>query len=229
MATAPGNTEEENLLAHVYKKSNDWESIGRGISERNKEACDQRTLELDTVHKPSYPWTSNENRVFAALSDSKISLAVCPFYLPDRTHKACIKKRDSQRTFGTRDGPNRGFDTAQWTALEAQKLVEQKKANKSWKEISEALNGRHSYVECRTHWFNHFWEEFNNSFVNGNFDIERYKEMRYKEIIKTGGGIEAHDDEVDAVGDTDYEEDSPHEGASGIAALAPEQPPNMPK
>lgn len=229
MATAPGKTEEKKLLAHVDKNLDEWESNGRETSWRSKEACDQRILELDTepreiVYKPNYPWTSNEYRVFAALRDSNTPLAEFPLYLPDRTYQACFKKFEFQKTSGIRDDPNHGYNTARWTAREEQKLVEQRKANKSWKEISKALNGPYSRAECRTQWFNHFWEEFNNSAINGNFDIDRYKE-----IIKAGGGFETHDDEVNMEGCTDHEEDSSHEGASGTAALAPEQPPNMPK
>lgn len=200
MATAPSTPEKDNMLAHVYRKFRDWESIGREVSERSKEASDQSILEphtehRKTVHEPTYPWTSNECRVLAALSDSKTPQAEFPLYLPDRTYEACFRKYQLQKILGIGQGTNHGVNTPRWTALEGQKLVEQKRANKSWKEISKALNGPYSQAECRTQWINHFWEDFNMSFVNGELDVERYKWM-----IKTRRGIEAHDDDVNAEG-----------------------------
>lgn len=232
MATAPSNTEEDNLdlLDHVHKQFDYWDSIGREITGSNEEVFDEAILELDpgprkSIYQGSYPWTCNEYCVIAGLCDSKTQLAEFPLYLPHRTYEACSRKSQFHKAEGIGEGTNQGVKMARWTDLEAQQLVEHKKANMSWEEISKALNGPHSPAECRTQWFCHFWEEFNNSFVDGKFDIERYKE-----IMRPGGGIEAHDEEMyDAV---DAEQHTKDGGLgltlSALPFLAPRPSPRMP-
>ena len=80
-----------------------------------------------------------------------------------------------------------------WTEQEEQKLIEHRKAKKTWFEISKALGGAYSHIECRTHWFNNFWKEYNDSIVNGRFDI-----VKFKEAMNRGDARPAIDGEANA-------------------------------
>ena len=227
---SPWTAKEDSRLSYLYKKyDGDWFIIREEMPGRSKRVCEQRIHKLDpelyhTFHKPqnpSYPWTANEKRVLTALCDLKTPLAELPSYLPGRSYTACTKMKKGlhQETLDIGEGPKHKHDMKPWTAPQIRKLVEHKMANMSWAEISKALGSTHSEKECRTQWFDYFWEDFKLSIVNGEFDIEKYKE-----IIKRGGGVKEVDDEADAKGDTDDEQDLSDGEASGIAALAPEDP-----
>ena len=92
------------------------------------------------------------------------------------------------------------------------------------------MGGAHGCTECRAHYFNKFWVDFNTSTVNGSFDLEKCKQEIRKQggtskpggAIERGGAVRTYDDAFDADGDTDYKEEWSHETALDTAALAPE-------
>ena len=89
------------------------------------------------------------------------------------------------------------------------KMVELRKFRKSWVEICKALHGTHTHMDCRTHWFNYFWDEFNNSNVNGEIDGEKLNEGKINGEAEEGGADEMDDGETDAEGDTEAQRSAP--------------------
>ena len=107
----------------------------------------------------------------------------------------------------------------EWTAQENRTLIDLRNTDKSWPEISEAFQGAHDYKDCRKQWYDNFWDEFNESFVNGEVDLERLKEgimkRRGTKKVDEGDtrekGYEAQDEKANADGDTDYDGDDREE------------------
>lgn len=204
--------EEDQLITQLYKSfCGDWELICRKMRGRSMKDCHDHLRfchrELFCKYDQSkfnYPWTSKEDLVFHALSKQNLKPTELSSYLLSRTLAACKSKRQ----WWQRDRPE-SSDLVKsseviwyrpWTTQEEQRLIEQRQADKSWDEIAIAMAGNHDRVGCRTHWYDNFWEEFNNSNANGEFDVDKFKQ----EIRKACGAIEACDDEVDADGDTDW-------------------------
>ena len=215
--------EEDEKFVHLYNFHNgEWNLIWKEMTGRTESGCKKRLYrhhrDLLSSH-PRWPWTYNEERVLMALKHNKPPPSELARYLPGRNVSGYETR---QRRLNKGQSP---YDSSgqHWTSQEDETLVEQRKANKSWDDISTNFGDTHSATDCRTRWYDNFWEEFNNSIVNDDFDLEKYKE----ELKKRPGVIRVRydewDSEEDAEGDTDYEVDGALGEGEGTDASDPER------
>ncbi|CAF9921511.1 hypothetical protein IMSHALPRED_005192 [Imshaugia aleurites] len=224
----PWTDEETSSLLSLYKSLNDdWKAISKELPGRSGSECKARLLtrHASLYHanrRMRYPWTLNEDRVLTALHLRALhrkdtSLVQFRSYFPEREYDHFTRRRAA--LFKSNDAiahPTTAM--TEWTAQENRTLIDLRNTDKSWPEISEAFEGAHDYRDCRKQWYDNFWDEFNESFVNGEVDLERLKEgtMERRGTKKVDEGdtgeekYEAEDDEADADGDTDYEDEIYH-------------------
>ena len=203
--------EDKTIISLHLALGDDWQAIRKELPGRPNCRRYFRHKHPDLYFAKKtlpYSWTSDEDRVLTPLRKKDTPPGEIPFYLPDRDKRTCRGRWfDHLLNLTINEVPEYEIAQRPWTTQEEQTLIELRKANKSWLEIWKAPDKAHTYIDCRTHWFDYFWDEFNKSIVNGEIDLKKLKEGNSDRALDE---IEA-DDVNNGAGDADGETDSEEE------------------